>query len=68
MASQGLGLSAMDRLRVGSPDRRNLWKEEKERKLAKLKELKRIRAQRREEQLAKEVVEFFFLSLKMLTV
>ncbi|XP_066977001.1 cytoplasmic dynein 1 intermediate chain-like isoform X23 [Macrobrachium rosenbergii] len=55
--SRGVGLSVMDSLRVNSPDRKNVWKEEKERKLAKLKQLRAEREKRRREQLAKEAQE-----------
>lgn len=53
--SQGVGISAMDRLRVDSPDRKTMWKEEKERKLAKLKQLRAEREKRRRDQLSREV-------------
>ncbi|XP_064111706.1 cytoplasmic dynein 1 intermediate chain 2-like isoform X41 [Macrobrachium nipponense] len=55
--SRGVGLSVMDSLRLNSPDRKNVWKEEKERKLAKLKQLRAEREKRRREQLAKEAQE-----------
>ncbi|XP_068216829.1 cytoplasmic dynein 1 intermediate chain 2 isoform X43 [Palaemon carinicauda] len=55
--SRGVGLSVMDSLRLNSPDRKNVWKEEKERKLAKLKQLRAEREKRRRDQLAKEAQE-----------
>lgn len=55
--SQGVGINAMDRLRLDSPDRRTAWKEEKERKLAKLKQLRAERENRRRKQLEKEAQE-----------
>nr|XP_053655376.1 cytoplasmic dynein 1 intermediate chain-like isoform X11 [Cherax quadricarinatus] len=57
MMSQGVGINAMDRLRLDSPDRRTAWKEEKERKLAKLKQLRAERENRRRKQLEKEAQE-----------
>ncbi|KAK7066838.1 Cytoplasmic dynein 1 intermediate chain 2 [Halocaridina rubra] len=54
--SRGLNVNVMDHLRLNSPDRKNLWKEEKERKLAKLKQL-RAEKERRREQLAREAQE-----------
>ncbi|XP_063843086.1 cytoplasmic dynein 1 intermediate chain-like isoform X8 [Scylla paramamosain] len=50
---EGLGLG----LGFGSPDRRSVWKEEKERKLAKLKQLRAEREKRRRGQLEKEAQE-----------
>lgn len=55
--SQGVGINAMDCLRLDSPDRRTAWKEEKERKLAKLKQLRAERENRRRKQLEKEAQE-----------